>query len=159
MILTVRQISDLAFRRHILVQALILLEFLLSLTAKAKGRLAELTLQNKSVLYQFTLGEEDVGTSSDRHCSALTGCRPNGQVTRGLPSPPICRMGPRGNSTIGWWTRSCRGTRTGSDGRPKTVLQSNGRHCRPKRYWTPELRQIRPVRLGDFERLHLDLWT
>ncbi|KAJ5675734.1 hypothetical protein N7462_008631 [Penicillium macrosclerotiorum] len=51
------EISDMAFRRHVLVQALILLDFMLSLTSKAKLRLANLT--NKSVLYGFVLSEED----------------------------------------------------------------------------------------------------
>ncbi|KAI5295926.1 hypothetical protein KEM52_006440 [Ascosphaera acerosa] len=57
------EISDLAFRRHILVQALIILDFLLSLTPAAKERLQRgATLQhssNRSVLYAFTLSEED----------------------------------------------------------------------------------------------------
>ncbi|KAK9851215.1 hypothetical protein MYU51_010909 [Penicillium brevicompactum] len=51
------EISDTAFRRHVLVQALILLDFVLSLTPKAKTRLVNTT--NKSVLYGFTLNEED----------------------------------------------------------------------------------------------------
>lgn len=51
------EISDTAFRRHVLVQALILLDFVLSLTSKSKSRLANTT--NKSVLYGFTLNEED----------------------------------------------------------------------------------------------------
>ncbi|KAE8373214.1 THO complex subunit 1 transcription elongation factor-domain-containing protein [Aspergillus bertholletiae] len=51
------EVNDTAFRRHVLVQALILLDFMLSLTPKAKAKLAELT--NKSVLYGFILNEED----------------------------------------------------------------------------------------------------
>lgn len=43
------------------MQALILLDFMLSLTPKAKARLADLT--NKSVLYGFVLGDEDVGNT------------------------------------------------------------------------------------------------
>lgn len=50
--------NDIAFRRHILVQALILLDFVLSLTPKAKAKLADLT--NKSVLYSHVLNDEDV---------------------------------------------------------------------------------------------------
>ncbi|KAI9802889.1 MAG: hypothetical protein M1825_002120 [Sarcosagium campestre] len=53
------EISDLAFRRHILVQALILIDFLLSLTAKTKAKFAGHNLPNRSVLYQYTLSEED----------------------------------------------------------------------------------------------------
>ncbi|EAL84580.2 hypothetical protein KXX33_008034 [Aspergillus fumigatus] len=51
------EVNDTAFRRHVLVQALILLDFVLSLTPKAKAKLADLT--NKSVLYGFVLNEED----------------------------------------------------------------------------------------------------
>ncbi|XHF98993.1 hypothetical protein AWENTII_002516 [Aspergillus wentii] len=51
------EVNDTAFRRHVLVQALILLDFMLSLTPKAKARLADLT--NKSVLYGFVLNEDD----------------------------------------------------------------------------------------------------
>ena len=51
------EVHDIAFRRHILVQILILLDFLLSLTQTAKAKLADLT--NKSVLYPYTLSSED----------------------------------------------------------------------------------------------------
>ncbi|KAL9615307.1 MAG: hypothetical protein Q9167_000278 [Letrouitia subvulpina] len=50
------EISDLAFRRHILVQALIVIDFLLGLTPKAKKKLENAS--NKSVLYSFTLDDE-----------------------------------------------------------------------------------------------------
>jgi THO complex subunit 1 len=52
------QLSDLAFRRHILVQALILIQFLLSFTEKAKKKMASRTQQKTA----FTLSEEDVRT-------------------------------------------------------------------------------------------------
>ncbi|GKZ21437.1 THO complex subunit 1 [Aspergillus brasiliensis] len=51
------EVNDTAFRRHVLVQALILLDFMLSLTPKAKAKLADLT--NKSVLYGFVLSDDD----------------------------------------------------------------------------------------------------
>jgi THO complex subunit 1 len=51
------EVHDIAFRRHILVQILILLEFLLSLTQNAKAKLSDLT--NKSVLYPYTLSAEE----------------------------------------------------------------------------------------------------
>ncbi|KAI9786179.1 MAG: hypothetical protein M1839_007589 [Geoglossum umbratile] len=54
------EISELAFRRHILVQALILIDFLLSLTPKAKEKLSDLVSQNRAVLYSHTLSPEDV---------------------------------------------------------------------------------------------------
>lgn len=52
------EIHDVAFRRHILVQALILLDFLLSLAPKAKSKIAGLA--NKSVIYDYSLSEEDM---------------------------------------------------------------------------------------------------
>ncbi|KKK11881.1 hypothetical protein P175DRAFT_0494009 [Aspergillus ochraceoroseus IBT 24754] len=51
------EVNDTAFRRHVLVQALILLDFMLSLTSKSKAKIADLT--NKSVLYGFVLGDDD----------------------------------------------------------------------------------------------------
>ncbi|KAK5731553.1 hypothetical protein LTR17_011258 [Elasticomyces elasticus] len=53
------ELSDLAFQRHITVQALILIDFLLSLTEKAKKKLAALDPSNKSMLYSMTLSAED----------------------------------------------------------------------------------------------------
>jgi len=51
------EIGDLAFRRHVLVQSLIVADFLLSQTTKAKMKLE--SLRNKSVIYDFTLDEEN----------------------------------------------------------------------------------------------------
>ena len=53
------QLSDLAFQRHILVQALILIDFMLSLTESAKQKVAHITIQ-KALQYDFTLSEEGV---------------------------------------------------------------------------------------------------
>ncbi|KAG4438123.1 hypothetical protein IFR05_006403 [Cadophora sp. M221] len=57
------EISDLSFRRHILLQGLIVMDFLLSLSAKAKERLSKSTLPenpNRSVMYaDQLLNEED----------------------------------------------------------------------------------------------------
>lgn len=54
------QISDLSFRRHVLVQALIITEFLLSLSPDAKQKLATLPASNKAVVYSDQLSEENV---------------------------------------------------------------------------------------------------
>ncbi|KAI1909285.1 hypothetical protein LOZ12_005332 [Ophidiomyces ophidiicola] len=54
--------NDIAFRRHILVQSLIILDFLISLTPKAKAKLTGAT--NKSVLYGYVLSDEDVSRFS-----------------------------------------------------------------------------------------------
>jgi THO complex subunit 1 len=56
------QLSDLAFQRHILVQALILIDFLLALTEKAKSKPIYQKAQ-KAMQYSFTLREEDVRPS------------------------------------------------------------------------------------------------
>jgi hypothetical protein len=57
------KLSDLAFQRHILVQALILMDFLLTLTEESKSKLFYKNAQ-KAMQYDFTLPEEDV---SSRH--------------------------------------------------------------------------------------------
>jgi THO complex subunit 1 len=56
------QLSDLAFQRHILVQALILIDFLLALTEKSKSKPIYQKAQ-KAMQYSFTLREEDVRSS------------------------------------------------------------------------------------------------
>ncbi|KAF1947734.1 nuclear matrix protein [Clathrospora elynae] len=52
------ELSDLAFQRHILVQALILIDFLLTLTEKSKSKPFYQNAQ-KAMQYNFTLCEED----------------------------------------------------------------------------------------------------
>lgn len=52
------EVSDVTFQRHILVQALILIEFVLSLTASAKKKGENIKTQ-RSMLYNYTLSEED----------------------------------------------------------------------------------------------------
>jgi THO complex subunit 1 len=52
-------LSDLAFQRHILVQALILIDFLLSLTERSKKKLYKPNTQ-KALQYGYTLSETDV---------------------------------------------------------------------------------------------------
>ncbi|KAH8169574.1 THO complex subunit 1 transcription elongation factor domain-containing protein [Sarocladium implicatum] len=59
------EISDLSFRRHILVQALILLDFLLSLSAAAKEKYATLAPTNRAVLYSSELSEDDTKWAKD----------------------------------------------------------------------------------------------
>ncbi|EPS36511.1 hypothetical protein H072_9941 [Dactylellina haptotyla CBS 200.50] len=52
------EVRDLVFRRHILVQFLIVIEFLLSLSLKYK-RYLEADAKNRSVQFAYTLSEED----------------------------------------------------------------------------------------------------
>ena len=60
------EVNDLWFRRHILVQALIIMEFLLSLSAKSRGKLSTIKGQNKSVIYNdHLLSEENAKWASD----------------------------------------------------------------------------------------------
>ncbi|KAH0565656.1 hypothetical protein GP486_000946 [Trichoglossum hirsutum] len=63
------EISELAFRRHILVQALILIDFLLSLTPKAKEKLSDLVSSNRAVLYSHALSPEDTKWAIDTRAS------------------------------------------------------------------------------------------
>lgn len=51
------EVHDIAFRRHILVQALIILDFLLSLTPSAKQKAA--AAPNKAIFFPFTLSDEN----------------------------------------------------------------------------------------------------
>ncbi|KAK0623627.1 THO complex subunit 1 transcription elongation factor-domain-containing protein [Immersiella caudata] len=54
------EISDIAFRRNILIQALIVMEFLLGFSPAAKEKLSNIATPNKSVMYSdHKLSEED----------------------------------------------------------------------------------------------------
>ena len=68
------QLSDLAFQRHILVQALILIDFLLTLTEKSKSKPFYQNAQ-KAMQYNFTLREEDVSFCHPLHlATAVLSC-------------------------------------------------------------------------------------
>lgn len=54
------QISDLSFRRHVLVQALIITDFLLSLSKEEREKRTNINVSNKSVIYPDQLNEENV---------------------------------------------------------------------------------------------------
>ncbi|KAM5345520.1 hypothetical protein ACJ41O_011382 [Fusarium nematophilum] len=60
------EISDLSFRRHILVQALIIMDFLLSLSTQAREKLSAAASLNKAVMYiDQVLNEEDTKWAND----------------------------------------------------------------------------------------------
>ncbi|KAL1632858.1 hypothetical protein SLS56_003348 [Neofusicoccum ribis] len=67
-LLTNVQLSDLAFQRHILVQALVLLDFLLSLTERSKEKtqkwLSTVGNPNRAVQYGYTLSAADADWAS-----------------------------------------------------------------------------------------------
>ena len=75
------EIHDISFRRHVLVQALIILDFLLSLTPSAKAKLAALT--NKSVLYSYTLNDEDTKWATSTRANIATYLQQQGNGTEG----------------------------------------------------------------------------
>ena len=52
------EISDLSFRRNIMVQTLITLDFLLSLSPKAKKKVEH--FNNRAVLYNYTISDENI---------------------------------------------------------------------------------------------------
>jgi THO complex subunit 1 len=52
--------SDLSFRRHTLVQALIILDFLLTLTRSGKEKLATVQTSNRAMMNSIELKEDDV---------------------------------------------------------------------------------------------------
>ncbi|KAK8124800.1 nuclear matrix p84 [Apiospora kogelbergensis] len=53
------EISDLFFRRHILIQAVIVLDFIRSLTANARTKYANISNPNRSVMYSDKIVSED----------------------------------------------------------------------------------------------------
>ncbi|KAJ2906772.1 hypothetical protein MKZ38_010763 [Zalerion maritima] len=60
------EISDISFQRHVLVQALIVMDFLISLSGPEKEKLAGITKKNQSVIYQdHTLSREDTQWALD----------------------------------------------------------------------------------------------
>lgn len=75
------EIHDLSFRRNILVQALIILDFLLSLTPTAKAKLA--ALSNRSVLYTYTLHEEDAQWATSTRATIATYLQQQGNGNEG----------------------------------------------------------------------------
>lgn len=64
------ELSDLTFQRHILVQALIMIDFLLSLTPKAKKKHAQLKPQ-KAMLCAYTLSEPDTQWATSSKSSIM----------------------------------------------------------------------------------------
>jgi THO complex subunit 1 len=86
-LLTAIQISDLAFRRNVLVQALITMEFLLSLSPQAKEKLASVKAPNKSVTYSDQqLSEEDTKWATDMKTSIVK------YLQKGVEGPYFERM-------------------------------------------------------------------
>ena len=64
------QISDLSFRRNVLVQALIITDFLLSLSKEEREKRTNINISNKSVISPDQLSEENVRRRSTYFCSS-----------------------------------------------------------------------------------------
>ena len=75
------EVHDLAFRRHILVQSLIMLDFLLALSPAAKAKSTGLT--NKSVLYAHTLSDDDLKWCLQTRASIATYLQSQGPGNEG----------------------------------------------------------------------------
>ncbi|OBT64895.1 hypothetical protein VE03_06452 [Pseudogymnoascus sp. 23342-1-I1] len=81
------EIKDLSFRRHILVQALIIMDFLISLGSKAKEKQSTTTKQNLSVMYQDQiLSDDDVKWAVDTKKSIVD------YLKQGIDGPFFHRM-------------------------------------------------------------------
>ncbi|KYK55856.1 nuclear matrix protein [Drechmeria coniospora] len=80
------EISDLSFRRHVLVQALIVTDFILTMSAGAKEKLANVNSSNKSVIYNDQLNEENTKWASETKASI------SDYLKRGLEGPYFYRM-------------------------------------------------------------------
>ncbi|KAJ9606092.1 hypothetical protein H2200_009053 [Cladophialophora chaetospira] len=75
------ELHDIAFRRHILVQVLIMIDFLLSLSQSSKAKFEGLT--NKSVLYSFSLSEEDTKWAQSTRSQIATYLQQGGNGNEG----------------------------------------------------------------------------
>ncbi len=103
------------------------MDFLLSLSPKAKEKLANVKAQNKSVMYQEHVpSEEDVSGSylkPDFSWSCSDDFRPSGHWRPRGPLRSILDRVLRGHSFTEWLKQSCLEIRTGCVGRLKAVLR------------------------------------
>ncbi|KAK1999863.1 guanylate kinase [Colletotrichum falcatum] len=100
------EMSDISFRRHILVQALIIMDFLLSLSSKTKEKLAG-NAQNKSVIYLGQiLSEEDTKWASEMKRMIV-----DKYLKHGIDGPYFSRMVEtvlaRDKNWIRWKSENC----------------------------------------------------
>ncbi|KAK1464441.1 guanylate kinase [Colletotrichum cuscutae] len=100
------EMSDISFRRHILVQALIIMDFLLSLSPKTKEKLAG-NAQNKSVIYLGqVLTEEDTKWATEMKKTIV-----DKYLKHGVDGPYFSRMVEtvlaRDKNWIRWKSENC----------------------------------------------------
>ncbi|UNI21544.1 hypothetical protein JDV02_007524 [Purpureocillium takamizusanense] len=99
------EIGDLSFRRHVLVQALIITDFILSMSAGAKEKLASMVASNKSVMYNDQLNEENTKWATEMKMTI------SDYLKRGQDGPYFFRMVEtvlaRDKNWIFWKMASC----------------------------------------------------
>ncbi|KAI5815600.1 THO complex, subunit THOC1 [Pyronema omphalodes] len=99
------EIYDLTFRRNVLVQAMILLDFLLSLTPAAKEKWSDPKNTNRAVQYAFTLGPEDEAwvTKTKDQMSGYLQAEQKGKLFMRLIDTVLARE----KNWIAWKTEGC----------------------------------------------------
>jgi THO complex subunit 1 len=101
------ELSDMAFQRHILVQALILIDFLLSLTEKAKKKLHALdgSSHNKSMLYNSTLNDDEAkwATALRSNITTYLSASPEGRLFNRMVETVLARD----KNWVRWKVESC----------------------------------------------------
>ncbi|KAK4167678.1 THO complex subunit 1 transcription elongation factor-domain-containing protein [Cladorrhinum sp. PSN259] len=100
------EISDLAFRRNILIQVLIIMDFLLALSPAAKKKLAQIEIPNKSAVYpDQQLNEEDLEWVTKTKDSIMT------YLKQGFEGPYFVRLLEtvlaRDKNWVWWKAESC----------------------------------------------------
>ncbi|RCI13739.1 hypothetical protein L249_7948 [Ophiocordyceps polyrhachis-furcata BCC 54312] len=99
------EISDLSLRRHVLVQALIIIDFVLSLSPAAKEKLAGANASNKSVMYNDGFDDENIKWANDMKATI------SDYLKRGSDGPYFYRMVEtvlaRDKNWVSWKMASC----------------------------------------------------
>ncbi|KAF6814376.1 hypothetical protein CSOJ01_04099 [Colletotrichum sojae] len=100
------EMSDISFRRHILVQALIIMDFLLSLSSRVKEKLAG-NAQNKSVIYMGqVLSDEDAKWATEMKKTIV-----EKYLKHGVDGPYFCRVVEtvlaRDKNWVRWKSENC----------------------------------------------------
>ena len=126
------ELSDLMFQRHILVQAMILLDFLLSLTPDAKKKTEGLKAQ-KSMIYNYTLSEADTKWCLDmrRAISQYLQEGPDGKLYHRMVDNVLSRD----KNWVAWKVESCQDISRPSVSFADYVKAEDGikRICAPRR--------------------------
>ncbi|RDA87489.1 hypothetical protein CP532_1646 [Ophiocordyceps camponoti-leonardi (nom. inval.)] len=99
------QISDLSLRRHVLVQALIIIDFIISLSPAGKEKLAGGSASNKAVMYNDGFNEEMIKWANDMKATI------SDYLKRGSDGPYFYRMVEtvlaRDKNWVSWKMASC----------------------------------------------------